>query len=181
MNVHSVKCQSLEFHLLPLLPPFLFRESRLVLLVHIFLTSMQCLQCILESTKRKPLRGKVKTDCNCSFLTTHFFVLWILLLFVELLSLTAHFTIPYRAVTSLQSAMASFFSYLLDSQQQMLVILLKCVKAESHLVRITLEVQCKSSAYIPIVCSLFVPFVCAVETKMLSDIYQRYILYFICI
>lgn len=150
--------------------------------MHIFLTSMQCLQCILESTKRKPLRGKVKTDCNCSFLTTHFFVLWILLLFLWSCypSLLISQSLPCSNVATACYGFL-FFSYLLDSQQQMLVILLKCVKAESHLVRITLEVQCKSSAYIPIVCSLFVPFVCAVETKMLSDIYQRYILYFICI
>lgn len=92
-----------------------------------------------------------KTDCNCSFIT----VLNRICLCLGFSSGFSYF-LSYMLIS--QSLLCSNFatvccgfnfSYLVDSQQQMLVILLKTCKAESHLVGITL----KSSAYIPILCS----------------------------
>lgn len=83
-----------------------------------------------------------------------------------------HFTIP---TVQLQSAAPSFFSHIwTPSKRCRLPTHQNCVKAVSHLVGIRLRSSRVLSIHSPLCVPVYVIFVCAVlETKMLSDIYQR--------
>lgn len=133
---------------------------------------MQCLQCVLEPKRG----GNLGAACDHSFLTDQDGTLLISLSIYNIYmleSFTVQFHNPHCAATVCCPFL--FFpspppptSHTPSSPHQ------NCVKAVSHLVGIRLRSSRVLCIHSPLCVPVYVIFVCAVlETKMLSDIYQR--------
>lgn len=127
------------------------------------------------------LEGKVKTDCNCSFLTTHFFVLWILLFFWRSCNPSLLISQSLLCSNFATVCYGFLFSYLLDSQQQMLVILLKMCKSRvpsgKNYARGSMQILCIHSHCVFFICTVCT---CCWDENVewhLSEIYSIFYLY----
>lgn len=114
--------------------PSLFVQGEQIKAACAHISHINAVPSVYFGVKRtQTLEGKVKTDCNCSVSTTHFFVLQILLFlcFFFLWICNPSLLISQSLLCSNFATVCYgfLFAYLLDSQQQMLVILLKTFKS----------------------------------------------------